>query len=398
MHLCTVSDSNSKRRIQDVTSIPFFRAHKTGGEMDHLQEVLKSGHYNDSKNYVEKCQRWLTEHLGSSQVLLTGSCTRALELSALLLKIKPGDEIIMPSFTFVSTANAFAIRGAVPVFVDIRPDTMNIDESLIAPAISTKTKAIVPMHYAGVSCDMEIITQIARDHNLTIVEDAAQCIGSSCDGSPVGSKGDFAAFSFHGTKNITCGEGGCLAIHKEKFVEQAEILRDKGTNRNQFFKGQIDKYTWIDIGSNFAMDQFRAAVLWSQLQSINKITTTRVELATYYLEKLSALANEDRITLPSSDSIYASNGHIFYIKTKDKSERTALIAHLKSKNIQAVFHYIPLHSSRAGKKHGRFSGTDHFTTKESERLLRLPLYPDLTKIDIERVVSEIYSFYKDSTR
>jgi dTDP-4-amino-4,6-dideoxygalactose transaminase len=324
---------------------------------------------------------------------LTTSCTHATELAALLADIKPGDEVIMPSYTFVSTADAFVLRGAVPVFVDIRPDTMNIDEKLIEAAVTEKTRAIVPVHYAGVACEMDTIMDIAARHHLAVIEDAAQGIMSSYKGRALGTIGDFGCFSFHETKNYSMGEGGALLIRDEKNVEEAEIIREKGTNRSKFYRGQIDKYTWVNYGSSYLPSDMNAAYLYAQLEIADQINEARLALWNRYYEKLSPLQEAGRIELPVIPEGCVHNAHMFYIKAKDIEERTALIKRLKEKEILSVFHYIPLHTAPAGLKFARFHGEDRYTTRESERLLRLPMYYGLKEEQVDYICECVQGFY-----
>ena len=342
--------------------------------------------------FTKKCNSWLEWKTGTSKALLTTSCTHALEMAALLAGIKAGDEVIMPSYTFVSTADAFVLRGAKPVFVDIRPDTMNIDETFIEDAITEKTRAIVPVHYAGVSCEMDTIMSIAKKYNLAVIEDAAQAIYSTYNGKACGTFGDYGCFSFHETKNLSMGEGGALLIREEDNIEKAEIVREKGTNRSKFFRGQIDKYTWVDAGSSYLPSELNAAYLWGQFESADEIQNDRMNSWNRYYELLKPLEDDGRIELPKVPKECEHNAHMFYIKLKDLDERTQLIDFLKSKEINAVFHYIPLHSAPAGKMYGRFCGEDRYTTKESERLLRLPLYYGLKGFEIEYIAKMIKKF------
>lgn len=366
----------------------------TGKEMSYIEKAIKSRKICGDGEFTKKCSKWLEETTGATKVLLTTSCTHATEMAAILTNIKPGDEVIMPSYTFVSTADAFVLRGAKAVFVDIRPDTMNIDETLIEEAITDKTKAIVPVHYAGVSCEMDTIMDIANRHNLYVVEDAAQGVSSTYKGQALGTIGDYGCFSFHETKNYSMGEGGALLIKDPKNVLKAEIIREKGTNRSQFFRGEIDKYTWMEAGSSYLPSELNAAYLWAQFESVNDIYENRMNSWKLYYELLKELAVEGTIELPFVPEECVHNAHMFYIKTKDLEERSRLISYLKKHDISAVFHYIPLHSAPAGKKYGVFYGEDKYTTCESERLLRLPLYYGIEKEKIERVVEVIYNFYK----
>lgn len=331
--------------------------------------------------------------MGTAKALLTTSCTHATEMAALLMDIKPGDEVIMPSYTFVSTADAFVLRGAKAVFVDIRPDTMNIDENLIENAITERTKAIVPVHYAGVSCEMDKIMEIALKYNLKIVEDAAQGILSTYKGKMLGTIGDFGCYSFHETKNYSMGEGGALLIRDPDYIEKAEIVREKGTNRSKFFRGQIDKYTWVDAGSSYLPSDLNAAYLWAQLEQADKIFDNRMKTWKLYYELLLDLQEQGVISLPVVPENCTHNAHMFYIKTKDLDERTRLIDFLKEQGILAVFHYIPLHTAPAGRKFGVFCGEDRYTTKESERLVRLPMYYGLEEEKVVYIVNKIKDFY-----
>ncbi len=365
----------------------------TGREKEYVGEAIDLHKISGDGEFTKKCSAWLEEKTHSSKVLLTTSCTHATEMTALLAGIGPGDEVIMPSYTFVSTADAFVLRGATAVFVDIRPDTMNIDEKLIEDAITDRTKAIVPVHYAGVSCEMDTITDIAKRHGLFVIEDAAQGAMSTYKGRALGSIGDFGCYSFHETKNFSMGEGGALLIRDEKYMESAEIIREKGTNRSKFYRGQIDKYTWVDAGSSYLPSELNAAYLYAQLEVADTITSARMNCWNKYYEMLTPLKDKGLIELPYVPEESVHNGHMFYIKAKDLKERTKLINHLKDNDIEAVFHYIPLHGAPAGKKFGRFSGNDTYTTRESERLLRLPMYYGLTDDDVEEVCEKIRDFY-----
>ena len=344
--------------------------------------------------FTKRCHRWFEEKLQCKKALLTTSCTHALEMTAMLIDIKPGDEVIMPSYTFVSTANAFALRGAKIIFVDIRPDTMNIDESLIEDAISKKTKAIVPVHYAGVACEMDTIMDIANRHGLFVIEDAAQGMMSSYKGQPLGTIGHFGTFSFHETKNYTSGgEGGLLIINDDRFSDKAEVIREKGTNRSQFFRGMIDKYSWVDIGSSYLMNDLSASYLWGQLEKADTVNDSRLKSWNQYYQGLKILEEKEYLELPVIPSECIHNGHMFYIKTKDLDTRTALIDHLSANGIQAVFHYIPLHSAPAGLKFGLFSKEDKYTTVESERLMRLPIYFGISEEEIEHIIHIVLDFF-----
>lgn len=363
--------------------------------MDYIQECVKNQKICGDGKYTKLCNEWIERRTGTAKCLLTTSCTHATELAALLADIKPGDEVIMPSFTFVSTANAFVLRGAVPVFVDIRPDTMNIDEKLIEAAVTERTRAIVPVHYAGVACEMDVIMDIAKRHGLMVIEDAAQGIMSTYKGKALGSIGDFGAFSFHETKNYSMGEGGALLIRDEKYVEQAEILREKGTNRTKFIQGKIDKYTWINYGSSYLPSDMNAAYLYAQLERADEINEARLAIWNRYYESLKPLAEEGKIELPVIPEGCVHNGHMFYLKVRDAKERRAFMdEHLKAENgVYAVSHYVPLHSAQAGLKFGRFHGEDRYTTKESERLVRLPMYYGLTMEQVDYICDAVRRFY-----
>ncbi len=366
----------------------------TGKEVDYITEAVAAHKICGDGQFTKKCSAWMEERTGSSKVLLTTSCTHATEMAALLSNIQPGDEVIMPSYTFVSTADAFVLRGAKAVFVDIRPDTMNIDERLIEDAVTEKTRAIVPVHYAGVGCKMDKIMEIAKKHNLLVIEDAAQGVMSTYKGKALGSIGDFGCYSFHETKNYSMGEGGALLIKNKEDVEQAEIIREKGTNRSKFFRGQIDKYTWVDAGSSYLPSELNAAYLYAQLELADEINNNRLASWNRYYEGLKKLKDEGLIELPVIPEDCTHNAHMFYIKNKDLNERTEFISFMKDNGVGCVFHYIPLHSAPAGMKYGRFNGEDKYTTKESERLARLPLYYNLTEEDQEKVIDTIYKFYK----
>lgn len=362
-----------------------------GKEMDYIQDAIKSQKICGDGKYTKLCNKWMEDKFNSPKVLLTTSCTTVTELSAMLLNIKEGDEVICPSYTFVSSANPFVLRGAKIVFVDIRPDTMNIDENLIEDAITDKTKAIVVVHYAGVSCEMDKIMEISKKYNIPVVEDAAQGVMSTYKGKALGTIGDYGCFSFHETKNYSMGEGGALLIRDEENILRAEIIREKGTNRSQFFRGQVDKYTWQDIGSSILPSDMLAAYLYAQLEKAEEINDNRLKSWNKYYELLSPL--KDKIDLPVIPKDCVHNAHMFYIKCKDIDERSKLIKYLKENQILSVFHYIPLHSSPAGMKFGRFHGEDVYTTKESERLLRLPLYYGLKEEDLIKVCNKVKEFY-----
>ena len=374
--------------------IPFNAPPVVGSELEYMQSAMASGKLCGDGGFTRRCQQWMEQRFGSKKVLLTPSCTASLEMAALLIDLQPGDEVIMPSYTFVSTANAFVLRGATIVFVDIRPDTLNIDESKIEAAITEKTRAIVPVHYAGVACEMDAIMALAAKHQLWVIEDAAQGVMSRYKGRALGTIGHIGCFSFHETKNYTAGgEGGATLINDAALVERAEIIREKGTNRSQFFRGQVDKYTWRDIGSSYLMADLQAAYLWAQLEAAERINQQRLRLWQRYYEALQPLAAQGRIQLPSLPAHCEHNAHMFYIKLRDSDDRQALISWMKEAEILTVFHYIPLHSSPAGERFGRFQGEDRFTTAESERLLRLPLFYNLTDNNQKTVISSLLSFF-----
>ena len=366
----------------------------TGKEMEYIRQCVEAQKICGDGSFTKKCNAWIEEKTGTAKCLLTTSCTHATELAALLAGIREGDEVIMPSYTFVSTADAFVLRGATPVFVDIRPDTMNIDERLIEAAVTERTKAIVPVHYAGVACEMDTIMEIAKRHHLFVIEDAAQGVMASYQGRALGSIGDFGCYSFHETKNYSMGEGGAILIRDEKYIEEAEIIREKGTNRSKYFRGQIDKYTWVNYGSSYLPSDMNAAYLYAQLEMAEEINDRRLQIWNTYYEGLRELEEQKKIELPVVPDGCVHNAHMFYIKTKDLTERTEFIAYMKEKGILTVFHYIPLHSAEAGKKFGRFHGEDVYTTKESERLVRLPLYYGLTKEQNLYIIDQIKAFYR----
>ncbi|MCP1439107.1 dTDP-4-amino-4,6-dideoxygalactose transaminase [Erwinia persicina] len=374
--------------------IPFNAPPVVGTELEYMQSAMGSGKLCGDGGFTRRCQQWMENRFGSRKVLLTPSCTASLEMAAILIDIQPGDEVIMPSYTFVSTANAFVLRGATIVFVDIRPDTLNIDEKLIEAAITEKTRAIVPVHYAGVACEMDTIMALAEKHKLYVIEDAAQGVMATYKGKALGTIGHIGCFSFHETKNYTAGgEGGATLINDPALVERAEIIREKGTNRSQFFRGQVDKYTWRDIGSSYLMADLQAAYLWAQLEEAKRINEQRLRLWQNYYDALLPVAASGRITLPTLAADCQHNAHMFYIKLRDNDDRNALINWLKEAEILAVFHYIPLHSSPAGQRFGRFHGTDCYTTAESERLLRLPLFYNLSDNNQKTVINSLLSWF-----
>lgn len=364
-----------------------------GNELKYIEQAIGNHKICGDGEFTKKCSAWMEEKTGTAKALLTTSCTHATEMAALLADIQPGDEVVMPSFTFVSTADAFVLRGAKVKFVDIRPDTMNIDETLIEDAITDKTKAIVPVHYAGVGCEMDTIMDIARKHHLLVIEDAAQGVMSSYKGKALGTIGDYGCYSFHETKNYSMGEGGALLIKDPDMIERAEIVREKGTNRSKFFRGQIDKYTWVDAGSSYLPSELNAAYLWAQLEQADMVNENRLKSWNLYKELLTPIAEKEYITLPYIPEECTHNAHMFYIKTKNLEERSALISYLKENGVLAVFHYIPLHGAPAGQKYGEFIGEDKYTTRESERLVRLPMYYNLSEEDITYVAELISRFY-----
>lgn len=365
-----------------------------GTEFDYVRQAVDNKKICGDGPFTKRCHGWIEETTGCQKALLTTSGTAALEMAALLCGIEEGDEVILPSYTFSSTATAFVLAGARLVFVDIRPDTMNIDESKIEAAITDRTKVIVPVHYAGVGCDMEKIMDIAQRYGLKVVEDAAQAIMSSYRDKALGTFGDFGCFSFHETKNYSMGEGGALLINNPAYNDQAEILREKGTNRARFFRGQVDKYTWVDYGSSYLPSDMNAAYLWAQLEQADRINDNRLEMWNRYHDAFAKYANGEGLSLPVIPDECTHNAHMFYVKLADLDERTAFIQHLKDNGVQATFHYVPLHSSPAGRKYGAFSGADEFTTQESERLVRLPLYYGLSREDQDTVVHAVETFFE----
>lgn len=365
-----------------------------GTESKYIGEVISSRKICGDGQFTRKCNVWLEERFQAQKVLLTTSGTSALDMAALLCDLKPGDEVILPSYTFSSTATAFVLAGAKLVFVDIRPDTLNIDESKIEGAITERTRVIVPVHYAGVACEMDTIMNIARRHHLKVVEDAAQGVMSTYKGQALGTIGDFGCYSFHETKNYSMGEGGALVINNPIYNERAEILREKGTNRSRFLRGQIDKYTWVDFGDSYLPSELNAAYLWAQLEEADEINQSRLVAWNRYYQKLKPLADEGKLELPIVPRCCVHNAHMFYVKLRDLEERTRFITYLKDNGISCVFHYVPLHSAPAGLKYGRFFGEDSCTTKESERLVRLPMYYGIGNAEVDTVVSAIWSFLK----
>lgn len=374
--------------------IPFNKPPFVGSEFDYVRAAVESGRICGDGQFNQKCHAWLKEHTGTAKALLTTSCTHALEMAALLCNIKPGDEVIMPSFTFVSTADAFAMRGAKCVFVDIRPDTMNLDEKLVEAAITPRTRAIVPVHYAGVACEMDVINEIAKRRNLFVVEDAAQGMMATYKGCSLGTLGDFGCYSYHETKNYSMGEGGALLIRDPKFADHAEIIREKGTNRCQFHRGEVDKYTWVELGSSYLPSELNAAYLYAELEQADKILNNRMESWNAYRERLLPLEKSGLIQLPQVPEHCKHNAHMFYIKMPNLDGRTKMIAHLVKNEILAVFHYVPLHNAPAGKRFGEFRGEDRYTTSESNRLLRLPMFYGLQRDDLDFVCDKVEEFFR----
>lgn len=372
--------------------ISFNKAPFTGKETEYMEQAIRSGKMCGDGPFTKKCSAWFEREYQVNHVMLTTSCTHALEMSAYLADIQPGDEVIMPSYTFCSTADAFVLRGARIVFVDIRPETMNIDERLIEAAVTEKTRAIVPVHYAGVACAMDEIMEIARRHRLKVIEDAAQGVNARYKGKALGTIGDFGCYSFHETKNYTMGEGGAILFDDEAYCERAEILREKGTNRSRFFRGQVDKYTWVDFGSSYLPSDLNAAYLYAQLEIADRINKKRRQIYDFYQEAFTPLAEKGLAEIPFVPDYAEHNAHMYYLKLKDMETRTAFIAYLKERGIQAVFHYVPLHSAAAGRKFGRFCGEDVYTTRESERLVRLPLYYNLEMEQADYIADTILKF------
>ncbi len=370
-----------------MNNIPFNKPYMTGKELWYISQAHANGHLAGDGIFTKRCSHWLEEHIGSAKVLLTHSCTAALEMAALLANIGSGDEVIMPSYTFVSTANAFVLRGATPVFVDIRSDTLNIDETKIEAAITPKTKAIIPVHYAGVACEMDTIMAIANKYNLFVIEDAAQAIFSTYKGRPLGSIGHMGCLSFHETKNVISGEGGALLVNEADLVLRAEIIREKGTNRSRFFRGEVDKYTWCEVGSSFLPGELIAAFLWAQLEEAETITNQRLASWTFYQQLLTPLAKTDAIRCPVVPEHCKHNAHMYYVLLNQNIDRQHVLGELKQNNIHSVFHYVPLHSSPGGQHYGRTSGSLDITDRQSEALIRLPLWVGLTEEEQVHVTS-----------
>ncbi len=374
--------------------IPFNIPPCVGTELKYLEENIRARKISGDVAFTKRCSRWMEERFRANKVLLTTSGTAALDMAMLLCDLQPGDEVILPSYTFSSTANAAVLAGARLVFVDIRPDTMNIDETRIEPAITEKTRAIIVMHYGGVACEMDTIMDIARKHHLKVIEDAAQGVMARYKGRWLGTIGDFGCYSFHETKNYSMGEGGALVINDPAYLERAEILREKGTDRSKFYRGQVDKYTWVDFGDSYLPSELNAAYLWAQLERAEEINADRLRSWNAYYEALKPLAEAGRIELPTVPEGCRHNAHMFYIKCRDLSERTALIEWMKARDVLCVFHYVPLHSAPAGLKFGRFAGEDVYTTRESDRLLRLPMYYGLKTDEVAEVVRAVAAFYR----
>jgi len=374
--------------------IPFNKPFTVGDELRNIETAVREGHLAGDGRFTRQCHEWLERNLGARRALLTHSCTAALEMAAILCDLKPGDEVIMPSFTFVSTANAFVLRGAVPVFVDVRKDTFNLDEGLVGAAVTPRTKAIVPVHYAGVACEMDALVALAQARGLIVVEDAAQGILAEYKGRKLGAIGHLGCLSFHETKNVISGEGGALLVNDERFAARAEVIREKGTNRAQLFRGEVDKYSWVDIGSSYLPSELIGAFLWAQLERAEAIKAKRIGLCAAYRSGLAALEKRGALALPQREPAgVTGNGHMFYVLVKDAATRARLIEHLKARGILSVFHYVPLHSSPAGRKFGRAAGPMTVTDDVSARLLRLPLYYGLTEAEVGEIVAAIAEFF-----
>lgn len=379
--------------MSDINKIPFNRPFIVGKELYYVAQAVQNGQLAGDGGFTKKCNRWFEQKLPTECVMLTHSCTASLELSAILANLEPGDEVIMPSYTFVSTANAFVLRGARPVFVDIRTDTLNMDENLIEAAITKRTRAICPVHYGGVACEMDTINAIAQRHNLLVIEDAAQGVGSTYKGKALGTLGHLGCFSFHETKNLISGEGGAIIVNDPRFRERAEIIREKGTNRAKFFRGEVDKYSWVDVGSSFLPSELIAAFLYSQLENADDITAARLAHHDAYRHALQPLADQGQIILPTVPACCTHNGHMFYIIMESADQRQELIASMKAINIHPVFHYVPLHTSPMGQTMGYCAGDLPITEDLSDRLLRLPCYYDLSPDDLARVVAAVFDFF-----
>jgi dTDP-4-amino-4,6-dideoxygalactose transaminase len=369
--------------------VPFNRPVAVGTEFDYVAEAIANGQLSSDGEFTARCADLLREETGARLVLLTHSCTAALEMSVMLAEVSPGDEVIMPSFTFVSTASSVVLRGGVPVFVDVRPDTLNLDEALIGDAITSRTKAIFPVHYAGVACEMDAILEIASGHGLAVLEDAAQGLMASYRGTPLGAIGDLGALSFHETKNVTCGEGGALMVNDDRFVERANLLRDKGTNRKQFFRGEVDRYTWVDLGSSYGLGELNAAFLWGQLEQRRAITRRRLKVWWRYPEAFGPLEDQGLIRRPVVPDDRLHNAHLYYLLVPDRATRDRLLVELEEREVYAVFHYVPLHSAPAGRRYGRTHGTLEVTDDVSGRLVRLPLWAGMTDEQVEHVIASV---------
>lgn len=369
--------------------IPFNRPFTVGNELDYVADAIRGAHLSGNGPFSRRCAEWLERGIGSRRALLTPSCTAALEMAAILADIGPGDEVVMPSFTFVSTANAVVLRGAVPVFVDIRPDTLNLDESKVEDAMTPRTKAIIAVHYAGVACEVDALAATAHEHGALFIEDAAQAILSTYRGRPLGNLGDVAALSFHETKNVICGEGGALLVNREDWIERAEIVHEKGTNRRQFFRGQVDKYSWVDIGSSYPLSEVNAAFLWAQLEAAEEITARRLEIWRTYHEALEPLEAAGAMRRPIVPEHCSHNAHLYYVLLAAGVDRDEVIVDLRRRGVDAVFHYVPLHSAPAGVRYGRVVGDLRATDEASEQLVRLPLWVGMTPDDVERVAAAV---------
>lgn len=369
--------------------IPFNRPYTTGRELDEIAQAIASGHLSGNGGYSRRATEWLERRVGAGRALLTHSCTGALEMAAVLADLRPGDEVVMPSFTFVSTANAVVLRGAVPVFVDVRPDTLNLDETKLEEAIGPRTRAVMVVHYAGIGCEMDSIGEIARRHGLLVIEDAAQAILATYRGRPLGSFGDFAALSFHETKNVQCGEGGALLVNVPDAVERAEVIHEKGTNRRAFFRGQVDKYTWVDIGSSYLLSDVAAAFLWAQLERADEIVAARREIWRRYHEAFAELEADGLLRRPIVPGDCGDNGHLYYLLLPSEAERDRVLREVNAQGVNAVFHYLPLHASSFGTTHGRAVGELGVTVRVSASLLRLPLWAGMTDVEVERVIDVV---------
>lgn len=385
---------NTDRRQAQKPQIPFGKPFIVGKELYYIAQAVINMHLSGDGPFTQRCHQWLERELGSTLALLTHSCTAALEMAALLCDVGPGDEVIMPSYTFPSTANAFALRGAMPVFVDIKRSTINLDEDLLESAITPHTRAIVAVHYAGRACNMKRIMALAEKYDLLVVEDAAQALLATYEGRPLGTIGHFGCFSFHETKNVICGEGGALLVNDNRFTERAEIIREKGTNRKKYFRGEVDKYTWVDVGSSYLPSELVGAFLYAQLENAEVINASRQATCRRYFERLSPLEEQGKLTVPHPPGNSENSGHLFYVLTRTRDERDRLIEYLKERWIRAVFHFVPLHSSPAGRRLGRAAGSMDNTDLVSDTLVRLPLYYGMSDEDLDRVVGAVWDFYR----